>query len=692
MPRADSDTEMARNTVELSARNTVGAPKLCRAVREFSQDSGRASPDVSVGLRRFSRQGSLRGSIISGSEVAFPLLSETTADITETFGYPGSTDSRRAPGSSSSLDVSRAPSSACAYQSACSGSNDLDRRVIQRLGGSHLNGPTVCGRVESGTSQDAYQPAGTSCGGVDAQVCSGGYVGDGHVRQQDDSGSDKQDRFEMLRDPSKSVGPISVSVEAEDANNVALHSRRGQRGGRRTVSGRSSRGGVGTSQRKLQVLRRSSRIAGRRLDRVSNQSQDPSLPGQVSTSKSARGRCLRSGLERVQQHLHLPSSERDSSGDKETPEVSRQRSSYSSESTDGILVSLPDSTRHQARGHVGGATESSGIMGKMRTDALRRMDRLSFLGMIYGEQYPPDVANALLSSYRDSSNHQFESGWRAFKAWLPSEVAIVTKSVFLSFLVHLRKCSYHTALGYRNALKIPLDVAFGIQTSDKEFDMIAKSHFLANPPRQKIIPSWDLSSAMLSLRAKGSLSALSRTESFYAIIFLVSVATGNRVSELANLYRRGVSFSANFKAVVLPVVPGFLYKNQSANRTPLPIRIVALNSSEDSILCPVKSVDFLLKNFDFSKDRLFCNPSTGASLTAATFAFWLCKAINWLIPEAIPRAHDVRKNAFSMAWVRGVPLNEIVKQGFWSSSSVFFRRYFSEKAGRAACPGIVAGS
>ena len=56
---------------------------------------------------------------------------------------------------------------------------------------------------------------------------------------------------------------------------------------------------------------------------------------------------------------------------------------------------------------------------------------------------------------------------------------------YCRFLVHLRKCSYHTALSFRNALKIPLDVAFGIQTSDKESDMIARSHFLANPPRQK---------------------------------------------------------------------------------------------------------------------------------------------------------------------------------------------------------------
>ena len=49
------------------------------------------------------------------------------------------------------------------------------------------------------------------------------------------------------------------------------------------------------------------------------------------------------------------------------------------------------------------------------------------------------------------------------------------------------------------------------------------------------------------------------------LLFFCVVASGNRVSELAYLYRGGVSFSAKFKAVVLPVVPGFLFKNQSAS-------------------------------------------------------------------------------------------------------------------------------
>ena len=120
------------------------------------------------------------------------------------------------------------------------------------------------------------------------------------------------------------------------------------------------------------------------------------------------------------------------------------------------------------------------------TSALRSLNRILFLKLVYGKKYPPKVVEALLTPYRKSSNRQFESGWRAFQNWLPIDTERVTKSLFLSFMVSLKnKLSYKTALSYRNDLRIPLEEAFQIQTTDKEFDLIAKSHFLHNPPRQK---------------------------------------------------------------------------------------------------------------------------------------------------------------------------------------------------------------
>ena len=110
-------------------------------------------------------------------------------------------------------------------------------------------------------------------------------------------------------------------------------------------------------------------------------------------------------------------------------------------------------------------------------------------------------------------------------------------------MVHLRCMGYNTALGYRNALKWPLELAFNIHTDDREFALLAKSHFLANPPVQKIIPNWNLDEALQSLTTKGEVVDLPRKERFQACLFIIAVATGNRASELANLDARPIRFS-----------------------------------------------------------------------------------------------------------------------------------------------------
>ena len=176
-----------------------------------------------------------------------------------------------------------------------------------------------------------------------------------------------------------------------------------------------------------------------------------------------------------------------------------------------------------------------------------------------------------------------------------------------------------------------------------------------------------------------------------ACFFLIAVAAGNRASELAHIDRSTINYHENDGSVSMSVVPSFLFKNQSSKRSPPPIRFPGLPG--DSALCPVSAIRRLqVSSRKVTNQKLFVNPKTGAVLNAATLRFWLCKSINWLVPEAIPRAHDVRKNAFSMAWVRGVSEEEIMKQGFWSSRSVFFRKYCNPASSNASCNYVAVGS
>ena len=72
---------------------------------------------------------------------------------------------------------------------------------------------------------------------------------------------------------------------------------------------------------------------------------------------------------------------------------------------------------------------------------------------------------------------------------------------------------------------------------------------------------------------------------------------------------------------------------------------------------------------------VFLNPDSGLPLTAGTLSYWMCNAIRFLVPCTKARAHDIRIFSFSLDWTRGLPLDAIVKNAFWSSSKVFTRKY-----------------
>ena len=131
------------------------------------------------------------------------------------------------------------------------------------------------------------------------------------------------------------------------------------------------------------------------------------------------------------------------------------------------------------------------------------------------------------------------------------------------------------------AFRSPLSKGFSVDFKDEEFSLLARAQFLSNPPRRKIVPQWSLEEALKAVKNRRRLSALVFQEQFFIILFLVATPTGSRVSELASIDRNTISFSPNFREANLPVLPGFLYKNQSASRTPPPIVIPAMRCMQE---------------------------------------------------------------------------------------------------------------
>jgi hypothetical protein len=231
---------------------------------------------------------------------------------------------------------------------------------------------------------------------------------------------------------------------------------------------------------------------------------------------------------------------------------------------------------------------------------------------------------------------------------------------------------------YRNALALPLRFGFGVDTTKIEFHLLARAQFLAKPPIAKRVPEWSLVKVLNLLKSENYMKSKEVIILLQRALFLVALATANRVSELAHLYRPGVAFSDHKFKVTLPVEKNFLYKNQRMQRTPQAISINALRDKDGKRLplCPVRALDrYLRATRNFNSDRVFLSPTTNLPLTAGTVAVHLVRVIKTVNPNIDVHAHDVRKVSTSLAWARGLNLDDLIKAANWSSTGVFLRHY-----------------
>lgn len=139
--------------------------------------------------------------------------------------------------------------------------------------------------------------------------------------------------------------------------------------------------------------------------------------------------------------------------------------------------------------------------------------------------------------------------------------------------------------------------------------------------------------------------------------------------------RSAVTFRSTVE-VLLPVKPNFLFKNQSMKRTPPTIKIKSFPDINPE-LCPVLTLKIYIdrRRENARGDSLFLHPITGRNLQRPSMSLKITSLISQACPNSIPLMHDVRKQAASLAWARGVEPGEIVESVFWSSSNVFIKHY-----------------
>lgn len=308
---------------------------------------------------------------------------------------------------------------------------------------------------------------------------------------------------------------------------------------------------------------------------------------------------------------------------------------------------------------------------------LRNSDRSQFLKEVISFKQGPTVAKQLLLAFRASTNKQSQSVWKTFQSWLPADATSISTTLVLEFLIFLHESKHlgpRTILNYKGCLAWPLREAFGLDLNSNEFSLLSRSLFLQCPPRPKKVPRWSIDTALNTFQSsRFCLQSACLEDLFLKTIFLTTLASGNRASELAATIREGIQYEQS--SVTIPVAPSFLFKNQSIkNPNPPPIVFPSLPSNRE--LCPVSFLSkYLEKTQEFPhQGSIFIHPKTHRPLKAGRLSYWLSKAIATGDPIG-GSGHDLRKLGHSLAFTRGLDLNQIVKNGSWQSANVFIRNY-----------------
>ena len=208
------------------------------------------------------------------------------------------------------------------------------------------------------------------------------------------------------------------------------------------------------------------------------------------------------------------------------------------------------------------------------------MDRTTYLRTTFIRAYGEEVADALLKAFRESTRRQQEHAWRALQEWIRTrpitELALPLLLQFAKWLRTQKLLASQTIAAYKSALALPLREALGLDLSDAHFTLLMKSLFLEKPPSRPQELRWDLNKVLRLLRSPRFQIAKAKEEDLlHKCILLIALATGNRGAELAAFSREGLSRLQN-GSIRIAVRQGFLYKNQTADRTPPPVLVQPL--------------------------------------------------------------------------------------------------------------------
>lgn len=308
-------------------------------------------------------------------------------------------------------------------------------------------------------------------------------------------------------------------------------------------------------------------------------------------------------------------------------------------------------------------------------------------------------AKRIAQPQRPSTTDIYESKWRVFANWCSKSTLDPlhpTIQAVTDFLVHLKESvgsAPSTIRGYRSAIASTLrPIGSWDDSWDSLLTNLVKNISNESHVTQSPIPKWDIGLVINFLSTLEPLESLDMERLTLKVVFLTAMACSGRVSQIHAL-SDVTHFASDRSLVKLNVNPAFLAKTQIPGQRPSPLYFDALPESDSSV-CPVRAIYvYLTRTRDIRNGRrtLFLPWKDHTNLPGKrSISSWLVRTVNlaYLACNQSPphrvTAHEVRALSTSLAWDRGVGLEEFVAAGIWSSTTSFRRRYFRDMSSMSA--------
>ena len=310
-------------------------------------------------------------------------------------------------------------------------------------------------------------------------------------------------------------------------------------------------------------------------------------------------------------------------------------------------------------------------------------------------------ARAALAN-RESTRSIYDSRFSKFAEWCESRerpLAEVTIQEIADFLLELfeKGLLINTIKGYRSAISSAMGLFEGATVgSHPDISKLISGFEVQRPVTRSYFPCWDLNVVLKALmkapfEPPSFDTVQDRKFTTWKTVFLVSLASAKRASEIHAISRSKRDLIFLKDGVQLRAIPGFLGKTQSASCDAKPYTIAdhqqfVGRDTVDRLLCPKRMLKYYLQftgGFKV-KSRMFLKCSGEGEVKKATVSSWLKSVISYAYEHSEEElqgsvsGHDVRRMSTSCSFAAGTRLQDILEAAEWKQTTTFTCHYLKD--------------